>query len=286
MEVALTDASDWKGQVGEAWADEWRRTDRTLAPVGDALIAAAEASLEGQRAPAIVEIGCGAGTIAFALADRISGARVVGIDLSPALIAVARERGRDCDDVSFEEADASTWQPQDSRRFDAIVSRHGVMFFPDPVAAFSHLRSLCASGARLTFSCFRPRAENPWVLALDPILARFAPEALAAPPPAVGPFAFGNPERVETILTDAGFEAPVFQPFDFDTIVGCGDDPVADAVSYFSRIGPFAGLLRELDGSRRAAAIDELKAVAVAHLVDGAVRLRGAAWIVTARSGA
>ena len=282
----MTEASDWKGQVGEVWADEWRRTDRTLAPVGEALIAAAEASLEGKQAPAIVEIGCGAGTIAFALADNISGAEVVGIDLSKALIAVARERGKGRDDVSFEEADASTWQPENGQRFDTIVSRHGVMFFPDPVAAFAHLRSLCAPGARLVFSCFRSRAENPWVLALDPILARFAPEALAGPPPAVGPFAFGNPERVESILTDAGFESLQVRPFDFDTIVGVGDDPVADTVSYFSRIGPFAGLLRELDDARRAAAIEALKTVAAAHVVDGEVRMRGAAWIVTARSGA
>jgi SAM-dependent methyltransferase len=282
----LTEASDWKGQVGEVWADEWRRTDRTLAPVGDALIAAAEASLAGKQAPAIVEIGCGAGTIAFALADRISGARVVGIDLSQALIAVARERGKGRDDVRFEEADASIWEPEDRRRFDAIVSRHGVMFFPDPVAAFSHLRSLCAPGAGLVFSCFRPRAENPWVLALDSILARFVPELLAGPPPAVGPFALGNPDRVESILTDAGFDEIQLQPLDFDTVVGVGDDPTADAVVYFSRIGPFASLLRELDEARRADAIEQLKAVAAAHLVDGVVRMRGAAWIVTARSGA
>lgn len=281
----MTEASDWKGRVGEAWAEEWRRTDRTLAPVGDALLGAAEAGLAGRSAPAILEVGCGAGTIAFALADRIVGAQVVGIDLSEALIAVARERGADRDDVRFEVADASSWVPLDGRRFDAVVSRHGVMFFPDPASAFSHLRSLCAPGARLVFSCFRPRAENPWVLALDSILTRYAPEALAGPPPAVGPFAFGNAERVGTILTEAGFEAPRFDPFDFDTVVGTGDDPVADAVSYFSRIGPFASMLRELDEGRRAAAIEDLKAMAAAHLLDGAVSLRAAAWIVAAGSG-
>ncbi len=281
----MTQAFDWQGKVGDAWAEEWRRTDRTLAPVGDALIAAAAASLNGREAPAVVEIGCGAGTVALALADRITGSRVVGIDLSEALIEVAQARAAGRDDVCFEVADASSWAPSDATRFDLIVSRHGVMFFPDPVGAFAHLRSLCAPRAPLVFSCFRMRAENPWVVALDPILARFAPEAAAAPPPAVGPFAFGDPARVASILADAGFGEPEFQPFDFDTVVGVGDDPVADAIAYFSRIGPFASLLRDLDETHRPAAIEALQAVAAAHLVDGDVRLRAAAWIVTARSG-
>ncbi len=281
----MTEASEWQGRVGDVWAEEWRRTDRTLEPVADALIAAAETAVTGRAAPAIVDIGCGAGSTTLMLADRIHGARLVGIDLSRALVEVARARAGRNSDIRFEEADASRWQPGDGRRFDAILSRHGVMFFPDPVAAFVNLRSLGAPGAQLVFSCFRARAENPWVLALDPILARFAPGAAAAPPPSVGPFAFGDPERVESILTAAGFERPQFQPLDFEMRVGVGDDPVEEAVAYFSRIGPFASLLRDLDDGRRADAKAQLREVASAHRIDDEIRLRAAAWIVTAGRG-
>lgn len=281
----MTEAAEWQGRVGDAWAEEWRRTDRTLRPVGEALITAAEASLRGCDGPSILDVGCGAGSTTLSLADRLPGARLVGIDLSQALVAVARQRAEGRADLRFEEANASRWAPDDAIRFDAIISRHGVMFFADPVAAFTHLRGLGAPDVRLVFSCFRPRAENPWVLAFDPILCRFAPDALAGPPPATGPFAFGDRDRVASILTAAGFVDPRFEPLDFDFVVGEGDNPVAEAVAYFTRIGPFAALIRELDDGRRAAAIEQLTDIVAAHAVDGAVRLRGAIWLVTARSG-
>ena len=282
----MTEAMEWQGRVGEVWAEEWRRTDRTLGPVADALIAKVEAATNARSAPTIVDIGCGAGSTSLMLADRIEGAHVVGIDLSPALVEVARTRAEGRPNIRFEQADASRWQPANGVRFDMILSRHGVMFFSDPVSAFANLHSLGTPDARLVFSCFRARAENPWVLALDPILARFAPAAANAPPPPVGPFAFGDPARVEPILEAAGFEAPHFQPLDFDMRVGVGEDPVEEAIAYFSRIGPFASMLRELDEDRRGAAKAQLREVVAAHLIDGEVRMRAAAWIVTARSAA
>lgn len=282
----MTEAMEWQGRVGEAWAEEWRRTDRGLAPVGEAIVAAVEAQCGGRDPLRILDVGCGAGTLCFMLADRI-GARVVGIDLAEPLVATARGRGEGRENPRFEAADASAWTPAGDTRFDAIVSRHGVMFFDDPVAAFAHLRGLAAPDARLVFSCFRARAENEWVIALEPVLRRFAPEALAAPPPAAGPFAFGDPAHVAAILTQAGFSEPGLEPFDFDMTVGAGADPLADAISYFQRIGPFARLLTDLDESRRAEAMDQLGDILSAYATqDGSsVRLRAAAWIVTARIG-
>lgn len=278
----MTEAADWKGKVGEVWAEEWRRTDRSLAPVGDALIEAAGSAMAGVDAPAVLEVGCGAGTVALALADRLPEARITGVDLAEPLAAVARARAAGQGRVSFEAADASSWRPSDGSPFDLILSRHGVMFFDDPVAAFAHLHGLAAPAGRLLFSCFRPRPENPWVVMLDPILRRFAPETLTGPPPPTGPFAFGDPDRVAEILTQAGFAGPRFAPLDFDFVPGAGDDALADAVGYFQRIGPFAALIRALDKGRRADAIDQLRDILAGHVEGGVFRLRAAAWIVTA----
>ena len=70
-------ATEWQGQTGEAWADEWRRTDRTLAPLNDALLARA-LPFDGRR---ILDIGCGAGATSLALADPLQEAVIVGNDL-------------------------------------------------------------------------------------------------------------------------------------------------------------------------------------------------------------
>jgi len=267
---------DWRGDIGDVWAEEWRRTDRSLAPVNRALVAEAAAGV----ADRILDIGCGAGATSLALAEALGDAEITGVDLSEALVAVARERAANRPGVHFEVGDAATWSPAEAE-YDLIVSRHGVMFFDDPVGAFTHIGSLARRGGRLVFSCFRARGENEWVRAMRPVVERFAPETLAAPDPPAGPFAFADPARIESILYEAGFAPPRIAPLDFDFTVGAGDNPVADAVGYFRRVGPMAAMLQTLDETVRPAAIDLLASIAAAHVRDGHVTFGAAAWIVT-----
>lgn len=275
----MTDVLEWRGRVGDAWAEEWRRTDRTLAPLNDALVARAAAL----RPASILDIGCGAGATSLALAEALPGARITGLDLSEALAAVARDRTRGRPGLRIEVGDAASWRPG-TGMFDLIVSRHGVMFFADAEAAFAHLRSLLAPAGSLLFSCFRAREENEWIAAQRPILARFAPEALDAPDPAVGPFAFADPARIEAVLAAAGFPPPRIEPLDFDFVIGDGAEPVAEAVHYLSRIGPLARLLADFDPEPKRQAIGEIEKLAAARLDNGQVAFRAAAWIVSCPS--
>lgn len=275
----MTGAAEWRGDVGDVWAEEWERTDRSLAPVNEGLVAEAGSFLRGLVHPLVLDVGCGAGATSLALADALPGADITGLDLSEALIAIARERGAGRPNLCFEQGDAAFWSPQ-AAAFDLIVSRHGVMFFADPVAAFAHLRTLAKPGGGLVFSCFRGRGENDWVEALRPVFARYAPAALAAPDPPVGPFALADPSWIESILREAGFAPPRIVPLDFAFVVGSGTDPVADAIGYFRRIGPFAALLRSLERSAGEGAIEQLAAIVGAHRTGDRISFRAAAWIV------
>jgi len=271
--------TEWQGSTGEAWAEEWRRTDRTLAPLNEALLARA-LPFQGRR---ILDVGCGAGATSFAFADALPGAEVTGLDLSEALVDAARARTGERTNVRFVLGDAARWTP-DSGRFDLAVSRHGVMFFDDPVAAFTHLHALAPYG-RLLFSCFRAPRENEWMVAMSGLIERHAPEALAGPEPAAGPFAFADPARIEDVLRGAGFAPPVIEPFDFDFHVGAGEDPVADALGYFRRIGPMARLLAHADPSVKDAILADLADLAAARVTAQGVGFRAAAWLVTSRAG-
>jgi SAM-dependent methyltransferase len=271
-------ATEWQGQTGEAWAEEWRRTDRTLAPLNDALLARA-LPVDGLR---ILDIGCGAGATSFALADAAPSAQVTGLDLSDALVAAAQARAEGRANVRFVQGDAARWSPDDGA-FDLIVSRHGVMFFEDPVAAFTHLHGLAPRG-RLLFSCFRAQAENEWMAAMRGVIERHAPEALALPPPVSGPFAFAETARIDSILAQAGFAPPVIEPFDFDFLAGTGDDPVADALGYFRRIGPMARLAAAMDEAAKDAFLADLAKVVAAHRRHDGIVFRAAAWIVSSRA--
>lgn len=277
----VTGSSEWTGRVGTSWSQEWRRTDRSFGTLTPRLLD------EVGTAPfsCALDIGCGAGEVSLALARAHPSAEVVGVDISGELLAVARRRGEGVNGVRFVEGDAAATNLAAARPFDLLVSRHGVMFFADPVAAFSHLRSLCAPAARLVFSCFRPLAENAWAKALGAVAgAPTAPPDPAAP----GPFAFGDRARVEQVLGEAGWTGVGFEAVDYAMIASEGgvgrDAALDDAVGYFLRIGPGARAIADLDPAARDDATARLRETLARHYTDGRVSLPAAAWIVTARA--
>jgi SAM-dependent methyltransferase len=267
----MTSGQDWQARVGRAWADEWRRTDRSFAPLTPNLLAAIAAE-PGSR---VLDIGCGAGEVSIAVAAARPHAQVTGVDISADLIATARERSGGA--ATFHQADAGAYVDPDGAP-DLLVSRHGVMFFADPPAVFRHLAAIAAPGARMVFSCFRAAAQNAWVSAFASLLPPAEPGPVQDFP--AGPFAFAEPAHVERCM--AGWDGLTFTPIDFQYVAGAGEDPVADALGFFSRIGPVAARLAALDASGRAALQGRLAEVLQAHLSDGVVAFPAAAWIVTA----
>ena len=137
-----------------------------------------------------------------------------------------------------------------------------------------------APAARLLFSCFRARADNGWAVALAAVVPPQPPVDPAAP----GPFAFGDPQRVEAILVAAGWTEIAIKPVDYAMIAGEGAHAIEDATAYFQRIGPVARAMAELAPPRRAAAGERLRDLLARHCVAGRVSLPAAAWIVSARS--
>ena len=203
-----------------------------MAPLGQAALDA----LAPKTGARVLDIGCGAGATSRALADR--GCRVLGVDLSAPLLAVARQRAGGPDYLL---ADAGA-DPLPGP-FDAAFSRFGVMFFADPVAAFTHIRAAMAPGARLAFVCWGPLSENGWAFEPMVAIAPFLPEPTEPPAPnAPGPFAFAQDHRATSILAEAGWRdvAATLSR----TILNVGDSPPA-ALAMLSKIGPAGRALRE-----------------------------------------
>jgi SAM-dependent methyltransferase len=272
----MTAREDWQGKTGEGWAEEWRRTDRSFGGLTERLLARTR-EFPFRHA---LDIGCGAGELSLALARGHPRSRVIGVDVSPSLIDSAKARAESISNVEFELADAAHWHPADDFAPQLLISRHGVMFFADPPAAFANLASFAGEGAGLLFSCFRDRAENPFFTEIGALLP---PARDPADPYAPGPFAFAERGHVESVLAEGGWIEIAFEPFDFAMIAGAGNDPVDDALGYFQRIGPAAAALRELDEADRKRMLGGLREVVIEHCRDGVVALRAATWIVTAR---
>lgn len=273
------DKSEWEGPSGDSWAAEWRRTDRSFSVLTERLLA----RLRGQRFARAVDIGCGAGELSLAIARGRPEAQLIGVDVSPALVTAARERGSHLANVAFDLADAACWQPPPGFAPQLLISRHGVMFFPDPVAAFRHLANIADSGAQLLFSCFRDPAENPFFTEVTRLLAQAPPQPASDAP---GPFGFARRERIAQILEGAGWEAVAIDSFDFPMIAGAGENAVEEAMAYFTSIGPAARAASDLDPEARSAFFARLRRLCEANLRDGVVSLAAAAWIVSARKAA
>lgn len=271
-------ANDWQGRTGDAWAREWRRTDRSLADLKRQLTAAIH-GVAPERGTAI-DLGCGAGETAIALAKAQPGLTVEGIDLSEELIAVARERGAGIDNLKFRTGDTAKFKPKTPA--DLFISRHGVMFFPDPLTAFFTLRRAAVPGAPIVFSCFADRSLNPWVHMLDEAAEQTAPTPVGYVP---GPFAFADRDWTTRMLAGAGWvdAEPMFANFSY--VAGAGDNPVLDARDFFTHIGPIARTLADAPLDRQAILLDRLAKALAGHESDGQITFRAAAWIWTARAG-
>lgn len=276
----MTGAADWKGRVGDVWAAEYVRTERAFSAIATALDAAiASVAPDMGRA---ADLGCGVGGTTLALAAARPMMQVTGIDLSPALISTARRR-------AGEAACAPTYVIGDVLHVlptlapvDLLVSRHGLMFFADPVAAFSALRTAMVPGEPLVFSCFAARAANEWVTAPERALALPAPVESGYAP---GPFALADATFTRALLRQGGWNDVQLLPQRVDYVVGSGSDPVEDALDFYRRIGPLASLLSKASPVERQRLELRLRDVLSSRIRDGAVTFSAGIWIITARAG-
>ena len=267
----------WNGIDGEHWARQQDRLDRILAPVTGPLLAFA-APPHGST---VIDVGCGCGATTIELARMVgSSGRVVGIDISEPMLGRARERLREHANTTCLLGDAADWPLQDIRA-DLIVSRFGVMFFGDPVAAFANLRTGLVPGGRVRFACWRPIDQNPWLQIPLHAVYEHAPRLPKPEPEEPGPFAFADRARVTRILTMAGLTAPSFTPLDVQLDIAAGGT-MEDAVFHASETGPAKRALTGQPEDIRARALDSIRRALTPYASSTGVKLSGAIWLVAA----
>ena len=269
----------WNGPAAERWVRDQVDFDRMVGPFGEAALHAAKVTA-GESA---LDVGCGCGETLLGLASLVGpGGRVVGVDASVPMLAKAKERCRDRANVSFLGGDASKVIP-DQPSFDLAFSRFGVMFFADPVGAFRRIRGALRPAGRLSFVCWRPLDQNPWAALPFDAAARAIGRPEPTPPDAPGPFSFGDPTRVRSILEGAGFRDVAAESVERE--VGFGAASTLDeAAAAIARLGPVSRLLADRDDATRARAITAIREVIPPYVgAGGEVRFRGTAWVVTAR---
>jgi SAM-dependent methyltransferase len=151
----------------------------------------------------VLDVACGTGVVAVTAARL--GARATGLDLTPELLAVARDNARIAAvEVDFREGDVENL-PFERETFDIVVSQYGHIFAPRPEAAVAEMLRVLKSGGTIAFSTWPP---DLYVGRLFMLVARYMPPAdVNMPSPAL----WGDPtivrERLGVRIRDIVFDS-------------------------------------------------------------------------------
>ena len=277
--IALAQHTFWNSEATRRWVTEQASIDRLMAEVTEAALAAAAAK-RGER---VLDVGCGTGTTVFRLAEAVgpSGC-VLGVDISEQQLALARQRvaaaGVNQAQLVLDDAATHHFAPE---TFDLGFSRFGVMFFPDPVAAFQNIRGAMKRSGRLLLAVFRTGLENPWATASVAAISHLVPPPAPLGPEEPGQFSWSDPARVKRILGSAGFRNVMMTPLDLSFVMGRNS---AEAAEFATFIGQGPRLLYGQPDETRQAARVAFEAFFKPHEGPSGVSLPGALWLVSARA--
>jgi SAM-dependent methyltransferase len=278
----MTASQSFAEKAGEAWVRMQERTDALIDPLGRVAIE----RLGAVAGEGLLDVGCGCGQTLLELAERVGpSGHVLGVDISPPMLARARERiaGRPPIEVALGDAQTYAFAPG---AFDAVYSRFGVMFFEDPGAAFRNLRAAARSGGRLSFVCWQALAKNPWAARPLEAVMRLLPES--AMPDMLregrpGPFFLSDPARVRAILGAGGWKDVSLEPVEMPLHLG-GAATLDEAVAYSLQIGPAARAMADALAALKPALEAALREALAPFAGARGVFLDGAAFVVTARA--
>jgi SAM-dependent methyltransferase len=232
-------------------AGDYPRMAARLMPAAEAVVEAA-----GVRADeAVLDVACGTGNAAL-LASARGAARVVGVDLEPALLACApRDAG-----VEWVAGDALAL-PLPDDAFDVALSVFGVMYASDHARAAAELARVTRTGGRIALASWIPGSFLP---SMGAALAPFLP-----PPPSSSapPARWGDPAYATALLHDAGCTAVEHRASSLTLDFATPDEAVAFLIDTAGHV------VAERERLEREGRWDDLRA-ALADLVGGATAIR------------
>ncbi len=216
----------------------------------------------------VLDVACGTGNATIPAAK--AGARVTGIDFSPVMLEIARERSADAMvEIDFVEGDAQEL-PFEDASFDRVLSTFGHMFAPDHQRTAAEMRRVLRPGGVIAVACWAPEGSIGRMF-------RTLAELVPPPPGATPPILWGTEGHVRELLGDAEFERHEIEWTD--------ESPESYARFMLDSFGPLLNA-REVLGEREeeldTAFTDFLRRENLAE--DGTLRFRGGYLLSIVRS--
>jgi SAM-dependent methyltransferase len=268
MDANRAQAEYWASPAGLKWLEHEHALDTAMASMLDIMFDTADIVPTDR----IIDIGCGTGASTLGAAKRVPDGMVLGVDISEPLLARAASRAKEdgAQNASFLLADAQT-HDFSGRPYDLLVSRLGMSFFSDTVAAFGNLSNALNTNGKMIFVSWASVAKNPWFS----VPKQAAEERLGSlpkdDPNAPGPTAFQDCDRVAGLLTQAGLSKVEARPVG---IVLTPPGGVAGAARAASKVGPAARIIKANKGTEAdELAIESAVRIAFENFEEGGVVL-------------
>lgn len=197
-----TTREQWE-RAAEAWYRWGPLLHRWLGPATERMLDLAGIG-EGAR---VLDVAAGAGEQTLAVARRVgAGGRVLATDISPAILAYAESsaRAEGHGNVTTRELDGENLTELEAGAFDAVISRVGMIYFPNQQKALGGMKHAVKPGGRVAAIVYSTAERNPFFSVPVSIIRRRAnlPPPLPGQP---GPFSLGAPGVLERAFADAGF---------------------------------------------------------------------------------
>jgi ubiquinone/menaquinone biosynthesis C-methylase UbiE len=190
----------WTGSA-PYWEKHRDAIRQMFAPVTQALVA------DGQigTGHVVLDIATGPGEPALSVAGLVGpNGKVFAIDPIPEMVAAARRAAGllELRNVQFDVAFADQL-PYPADRFDAVISRFGVMFFPSPRDGVREMLRVLKPGGKLALAVWHFAENNPFHYSLSRVIDRYV-ESPPLAPDALDAFRFAIPGKLRAILSEAG----------------------------------------------------------------------------------
>ncbi len=205
------DPVKYKETTRQQWdtaAEAWHRwaplLSRWLGPATDVMLDNAAIG-EGSR---VLDVAAGAGEQSLTAARRVGpSGYVLAVDISPVILEYARESAQlaGLSNIGTMALDGEEIATLQSEPFDAVISRVGLIYFPDQQKALRGMRRQLREGGRIAVMVYSTAERNAFFSIPVSIIRRRAklPPPLAGQP---GPFSLGDVDVLAQTLLDAGFE--------------------------------------------------------------------------------
>jgi demethylmenaquinone methyltransferase / 2-methoxy-6-polyprenyl-1,4-benzoquinol methylase len=166
----------------------------------------------------VLDVATGTGKVAADLEARAQpGGSVLGIDISPAMIGVAKRRFADRPGLTFSVGDALTL-PTESGSFDAATIAFGMRNLPDYAAGFAEMTRSVRSGGRVVcLEIARPNSRPArilqfWFDKIVPLVGRVAGQGGAYGYLVRSVKGYPGPDRIADIMREVGLQNVSWQP--------------------------------------------------------------------------